>query len=222
MVVTNLGAAKTAPAAGPGTLSVTGALPSPRPLVVSDVSPRGRFSSAAESRRASFRAHVAAASSQHRLPQRLIESVIAVESDFNPQAVSRKGAQGLMQLMPDTAHDLGVANSFDPAANIEGGSRYLRRMLDEFHQDLSLALAAYNAGPSAVRAAGGVPRIPETIDYVRKVRSLLGHSSLTQGTSSLRTIQLAGGTRFVTNLDSTPSSLRVARDSRGSAVLTNR
>ncbi len=99
----------------------------------------------------------------------LIKAVIRAESDFNYRAVSRKGAQGLMQLMPGTAHDLQVANPLNPGENIDGGVRYLRSLLDTFDNNLVLSLAAYNAGPGLVKRTGGVPQIPETLDYVRKV-----------------------------------------------------
>ncbi len=124
-----------------------------------------------EKRRAGVRHHIQMASRRYRLDPLLIEAVIAVESAFDRWAVSRKGAQGLMQLMPETARDLAVGDPFDPAANIDGGARYLRRLLDLFAGDLELALAAYNAGPNRVQAVGRVPPIPETKRYVRAVLS---------------------------------------------------
>lgn len=96
-----------------------------------------------------------------------MHAVIAIESQHRPDAVSPDGAQGLMQLMPRTARMLGVADPFDPRANVEGGVAYLRRLADEF--GTVLALAAYNAGPGAVREYGGVPPFPETRGYVRSV-----------------------------------------------------
>jgi soluble lytic murein transglycosylase len=100
----------------------------------------------------------------------LIKAVIKVESDFDPAVISTKGARGLMQLMPETAREVGVDNPFDPSEAISGGSLYLRRMLDSFDSNLDYALAAYNAGPSAVRKYGGIPPYQETQNYVNKVK----------------------------------------------------
>jgi soluble lytic murein transglycosylase-like protein len=99
----------------------------------------------------------------------LVRAVILLESGFNPSAVSPKGALGLMQLMPATARELGVENPFDPGQNIRGGVTYLRRLLDLYTQDVTLALAAYNAGPGAVARYGDVPPYRETQEYVRKI-----------------------------------------------------
>jgi soluble lytic murein transglycosylase len=104
----------------------------------------------------------------HRVPPALVKAVIAAESSFDPDAVSRKGAQGLMQLMPTTARSLGVDDPLRPDENVDGGVRYLRDMIDRFG-NLSLALAAYNAGPAAVDRYRGVPPYPETRDYVKRV-----------------------------------------------------
>jgi soluble lytic murein transglycosylase-like protein len=106
--------------------------------------------------------------SRFRLDPRLVASVVEVESDFKRWARSSAGAQGLMQLMPQTAAYLGVKNPFDPAENIRGGSKYLRKLLDRFRH-LDLALAAYNAGPTAVERHRGIPPYPETRRYIRKV-----------------------------------------------------
>jgi soluble lytic murein transglycosylase-like protein len=110
------------------------------------------------------------AAAKYHLPAELIRGVIQAESDFQVRAVSPAGAQGLMQLMPDTARELGVEDPFDIDQNIDGGSQYLRKMLDRFGGDLKLALAAYNAGPGTVAKYGGrVPPFAETRAYVQKV-----------------------------------------------------
>ncbi len=115
--------------------------------------------------------------SAHGLAPDLLRAVIQVESAFNPLARSPKGAMGLMQLMPETAKVLGVVNPWDADQNIRGGAAYLRRLLDRFHQNAELALAAYNAGPDAVgRAKGQVPAIRETREYVRKVARASGQA----------------------------------------------
>jgi soluble lytic murein transglycosylase-like protein len=111
-------------------------------------------------------------SHQYGLDPALVKAVIAVESDFDTHAVSEKGARGLMQLMPMTASDLGVSNSFDPEANIDGGTRYLRFLLDTFNWDIDLALAAYHAGMMRVIRHTGIPPIPATHQYVKKVKNV--------------------------------------------------
>jgi len=110
-----------------------------------------------------------AISDRHHLDPDLINSVIHAESGFNPRAVSPKGAQGLMQLMPRTASDLGVTDAFDPGANVEGGTRYLSELLERYDFDLIKALAAYNAGPERVEKYHGVPPYYETQAYVAKI-----------------------------------------------------
>jgi Transglycosylase SLT domain len=110
---------------------------------------------------------------QHQLPPQLIHSVIKVESNYNTYAVSSKGAQGLMQLIPATARRFGVANSFNPVENIQGGARYLKYLLDLYGGDYPLALAAYNAGEGAVARYGGVPPYAETLHYLLLVRKRL-------------------------------------------------
>jgi soluble lytic murein transglycosylase-like protein len=114
------------------------------------------------------------AAKAHALPSKLVLAVIAQESGFKPCAESKKGAMGLMQLMPATAEELDVEAPFDAKSNVEGGAKYLRQLLEKYKGDLRLALAAYNAGPAAVDAAGGVPDIPETRVYVNAILGMMG------------------------------------------------
>ena len=116
-----------------------------------------------------FDHHIHRAAKQYSVDPLLVKAVIQAESNFNHLAISPKGAKGLMQLMPETIHDMEVKDPFDPADNIRGGTRYLRLMLNAFEGDLPLALAAYNAGPDRVREFGRIPPYPETQGYVRKV-----------------------------------------------------
>src|SRR5262245_21920813 len=111
---------------------------------------------------------------QHEVEPALVKAVIAAESNFDPEAVSRKGAQGLMQLMPVTGTDLGLEDPFQPGDNVRAGTRYLRTMLDRYG-DMERAVAAYNAGPAAVDRYGGVPPYPETQAYVRRVLTYYRH-----------------------------------------------
>lgn len=115
---------------------------------------------------------IARASAECNLEPALIKAVAQAESGFNPLAVSRVGAQGVMQLMPATAQALGVDNPFDPHQSIMAGSRYLRQMLDRNNGNTALALASYNAGPNAVERYGGIPPYPETQRYVQNVLAL--------------------------------------------------
>ncbi len=117
--------------------------------------------------------HIKEAAKTFNLPEYLIRAVMAVESSYNPYAVSPKGAEGLMQLMPSTAKDMNVKDNFNPKENIMGGARYLRFLANMFNGDLVLILAAYNAGHAAVKKYGDkIPPFPETIEYVRKVSRL--------------------------------------------------
>lgn len=120
-----------------------------------------------------IRAHIEDVALRYRVSPRLVVAVISVESEFNPRAVSRKGARGLMQLMPATASSLSVEDSFDPMENIEAGVRHLRRLIDRFDNDLPLALAAYNAGERAVIVHRGIPPYRETRRYVVRVLHLV-------------------------------------------------
>jgi soluble lytic murein transglycosylase-like protein len=118
-------------------------------------------------------AHVIrAAAERYGVDTRLIEAIVQAESAGNPRAVSPKGARGLMQLMPERAAELGVRDSFDPQQNVDGGVRHVRDLLQRFEGDVTLALAAYNAGEGAVRSYGGVPPFAETREYVRRVRAM--------------------------------------------------
>jgi soluble lytic murein transglycosylase-like protein len=112
---------------------------------------------------------VRAAAERHNVDPALVKAVISTESGWNPRAVSPKGAVGLMQLIPETAQRFGVGNSFDPAQNVEGGTSYLKSLLDRYNGDLTKSLAAYNAGERAVDQSGGVPAYRETQRYVQKV-----------------------------------------------------
>jgi len=117
-----------------------------------------------------YRELVEAAAAHYKVDADLIASVIAAESNFDPKAVSRKKARGLMQLMPETATRLGVRNIEDPKENIDAGTRYLRELLQKYNNNLVLALAAYNAGPERIERYGRVPPFAETISYVRRVK----------------------------------------------------
>ncbi len=112
-------------------------------------------------------------SAKYNVSEKLINAVIRVESNFDQHAVSRVGAMGLMQLMPKTALEMGVNKPFDIEDNIEGGVKYMRLLLDKYDGDVVKSLAAYNAGPTRVDNAGGVPDIKETQDYVKKINNIL-------------------------------------------------
>jgi soluble lytic murein transglycosylase-like protein len=148
--------------------SQPGAAKPPAAAVAARAPVRGKAVGTAQGREV-FAPLVRQAAQAHGLPEALLHAVIEVESGFNAAAVSPKGALGLMQLMPETARVLRVSDPRDPAANIDGGARYLKDLLARFGNDLSLALAAYNAGPGAVQRSGGIPRNAETQNYVPRV-----------------------------------------------------
>jgi len=120
----------------------------------------------------SYRSEIHGAAQFNAVDESLIRAIIHAESAYQPDAQSPRGAQGLMQLMPETQRILKVSNPFDPASNIEGGTRYLADLLLEFNGDISLAAAAYNAGPTAVHKYGGIPPYDETREYVKRVKIL--------------------------------------------------
>ncbi|HKQ59699.1 MAG TPA: lytic transglycosylase domain-containing protein [Candidatus Polarisedimenticolaceae bacterium] len=142
---------------------------------------------------------------ENGLSPSLVKAVALVESGFNPRAESPKGARGLMQLMPGTARRLGVKDAFDPLENLAAGARYLRELLEQFDGDVSLALAAYNAGPERVRKSGGVPAIRETQHYVRKVHERMGSrpsasaSRPIAATQEIKLVRLADGSVALLN-----------------------
>jgi soluble lytic murein transglycosylase-like protein len=140
---------------------------------VTSIEPEDVFTSAppVTAEKAPFRDLIESAAARYSVDADLITSVIAAESNFNPRAISRRNARGLMQLLPPTAARLGVQNIFDPRENIDAGTRYLRDLLLLYKNDLALTLAAYNAGPQRVQQYGRVPPFAETQSYVKRVRS---------------------------------------------------
>ena len=141
-------------------------------VVKSDLSTARGSGEAMSLQQRDFHTIVQDKANKYDLDPSLVHAVIKTESNGNPRAVSRKGAMGLMQLMPTTASDMDVRNPFDPEENIDGGSKYLRYLIERFGGDLTLALAAYNAGPKTVEKTRSVPQIPETKQYVKRVLSL--------------------------------------------------
>jgi soluble lytic murein transglycosylase-like protein len=155
---------------------------------------------------------IAAAAKEHALDPRLLKAVMLFESGFNPKAVSRKGARGLMQLMPKTAARHGVRNVHDPAQNVEAGARHLSYLLDLYHGDLEKTLAAYNAGETAVERYGGVPPYDETRGYVNNILDAYnGRSDLRGG---------FGRSSAQAFRKSKPRPVRVVRDANDRVLLT--
>jgi soluble lytic murein transglycosylase-like protein len=159
---------------------------------VTTIEPEDVFTSAppVEAAKAPFRDLIEGAAARYSVDADLITSVIAAESNFDPKAISRRNARGLMQLLPGTAARLGVQNIFDPRENIDAGTRYLRDLLLLYKNDLALTLAAYNAGPQRVRQYGRVPPFAETRSYVQRVRSAYAKrkSSVPGGRPSVTTV----------------------------------
>lgn len=124
-------------------------------------------------------------SSNHGVDPGLVRAVMKTESNFNRWAVSPKGARGLMQLIPATGHRYGVRDFFDPQQNVDGGVRYLKFLLEKFNGNIDLSLAAYNAGENLVARLGRIPAIPETTNYVRKIRAIYKKSSVPVGSAGM-------------------------------------
>jgi hypothetical protein len=143
------------------------------------------------------------AAARHGVDPNLVKAIIKVESNFNPRAISNKGAMGLMQLMPGTARNLNVTNPFDVNQNVDAGVRHFRKLLEDFNGDVKLSLAAYNAGEKAVTSHGGVPPYQETQNYVRQITNLY-NGGLT--------------TRFAT---ATHTPIKVYRDQQGVLTFNN-
>ncbi len=150
-------------------------------------------------------AAITMAAARHNVDPNLVRAMVKVESNFNPNAVSRKGAMGLMQLMPSTARELKVQNPFDPQQNIDAGVRHLKQLLESYGGDVKLTLAAYNAGSGAVARSAGVPRYAETQNYVRRITSLYY-----RGTSLVPAAAVPS-----------PDPVRVERDARGVLYFSN-
>ncbi len=145
------------------------------------------------------------AAARHNVDPNLVRAVVKVESNFNPNAVSRKGAMGLMQLMPSTARQLKVNNPFDPEQNVDAGVRHLKQLLESYGGDIKLTLAAYNAGAGAVARSSGVPRFAETQNYVRRITNLYyGGVSLDAGTVPREPVRIqrdARGVLYISNTE---------------------
>ncbi len=180
---------------------------SSRPSAAPPVSPnyrnlaRGRIVTTGEIDRA-----IETSAKRHGVDANLVRAIIKAESNFNPKAVSRKGAMGLMQLMPDTARSLNVTNPFDPTQNVDAGVRYFKNLMNNYRGDVRLSLAAYNAGAGAVAKSNGVPRYRETQNYVKEITDMYWNGTPV-------TVSSGGG--------SSPAPARMFRDGNGRLVMTN-
>lgn len=156
---------------------------------------------------ADINAAIEQAATRHNVDPNLVRAVVKVESNFNPNAVSRKGAMGLMQLMPQTARSLNVVNPFDPQQNIDAGVRHLKRLMESYGGDVKLSLAAYNAGAGAVARSAGVPHFAETQSYVKRITQLY----------------YGGNSVLSSRVVFTPvhDPVRMQRDERGVLMMTN-
>jgi hypothetical protein len=167
-----------------GVVHFTNAPASPGPLMPEGPATESPRVEMPEPKAGRYAAEIREAAERYGVEPRLVEAMISVESAFNPRAVSRKGARGLMQLMPQTAASLGVRNSFDPRENVRGGVRYLRNLLDRYGGNIPLALAAYNAGPQVVEGYGGIPPYPETVQYVQRILGLYQNGDVVSETTA--------------------------------------
>jgi len=155
---------------------------------------------------------VSGAGERHQIDPDFIASVIRAESGFNNRAVSKKGAQGLMQLMPQTASQLGVTNSFDPKANVEGGTKYLRELLEKYNFDVVKALAAYNAGPHRVEQYKGVPPYYETRAYIARIIRDFNRQKLAENPA------LAGKKSYRSNQSTNPATRTPAQKKAAKSI----
>jgi soluble lytic murein transglycosylase-like protein len=163
---------------------------------------RGRVVSTADIEEA-----IKQAAKRHGVDSNLVRAIIKAESNFNPKAVSRKGAMGLMQLMPATARSLNVTNPFDPTQNVDAGVRYFKGLMNNYRGDVNLSLAAYNAGAGAVARANGVPRFTETRNYVKQITEMYWNGKQ--------------GAYLGPSGKGAPAPARMFRDASGRIVMTN-